>query len=399
MQKLMKKATSIQNISRIFLILCVALFGLTCGIEQSDIGQTSDKSALSISKDNVSFLPVYTFYKGDNRIAIDTDLASFSRDYLLAHRSDFDLKEFDGFEVKTVADRKGGHSHVRLIQTYQDIPVFGGELIVHRKDSEITLINGNLVIGINLDTKPAILAEDAVEIGQAWFDTQIAFEAFGQNFIFEREQNQLVIFRTIDNRAHLAYQVIFFNELQHGVNPGLWNVFVDAKMGDVLLGYNAIDSLSQASGPGGTPEHAQAWVQELDVEDSGTPGVYMMDTVRLRTTNMNNGISGQGTIVTGPLDPIGDAPINDAHGYTEIALEMFTQMGHPNSIDDAGFKLISRVHYDTDYDNAFWDGTQMTYGDGAVNFYPLSGALDVVAHEISHAFNEFHSGLAYMNQP
>ncbi len=110
---------------------------------------------------------------------------------------------------------------------------------------------------------------------------------------------------------------------------------------------------------------------ELDVEDSGTPGVYMMDTARLRTTNMNNGTSGEGTIVTGPLDPIGDAPINDAHGYTEVALEMFTQMGHPNSIDDAGFKLVSRVHYDSGYDNAFWDGTQMTYGDGAVSFYPL----------------------------
>jgi cysteine-rich repeat protein len=398
MLKRIKKATNTQNISRIFLALCVAMLGLTCGIEQPDLGQNSNKSALSNSKNSVSFLPILTFSKGDNRIAEDTDLASFSLDYLLAHRSDFDLKEFDGFEVKKVAHRKGGHSHVRLIQTYQDIPVFGGELIVHRKDSEITMINGNLVVGINLDTKPAILAEDAVEIGHTWFDTQVAFEASGQDFIFEREQNKMVIFKTNDNYAHLAYQVIFFNELQHGVNPGLWNVFVDAKNGDVLLAYNAIDSLSQASGPGGNPNHTQAWVDELDVEDTGTPGLYMMDTLKFRTTNLNNGTSGPGTIVTGPLDPIGDAPINDAHGYAEATWEMLTQMGHPNSIDDAGFKLISRVHYGVNYENANWDGTQMTYGDGAVDFYPLSGALDVVAHEICHGFTEFHSGLVYMNQ-
>ena len=68
------------------------------------------------------------------------------------------------------------------------------------------------------------------------------------------------------------------------------------------------------------------------------------------------------------------------------------------SLDDDGFLIKSRVHYGRNYENAFWDGTQMTYGDGDTFFYPLSGALDVVAHEFHHGFTTFHSGLVYDSQ-
>ena len=121
----------------------------------------------------------------------------------------------------------------------------------------------------------------------------------------------------------------------------------------------------------------------------------MMDTARLRTTNMNHGTSGQGTIVVGPLNPIGDAPINDAHGFAEVTLNMLTDWQGFNSIDNAGFIIKSRVHHDFFFENAFWDGTQMTYGDGFSTFFALSGDVDVVAHEINHGFTTFHSDLIY----
>src|SRR5262249_44289582 len=57
------------------------------------------------------------------------------------------------------------------------------------------------------------------------------------------------------------------------------------------------------------------------------------------------------------------------------------------------------VHYSNSYANAFWDGTQMTYGDGdGSNFYEMSGSLDVVAHEIDHGFTEKHANLTYSGQ-
>src|SRR5688572_9676182 len=53
-----------------------------------------------------------------------------------------------------------------------------------------------------------------------------------------------------------------------------------------------------------------------------------------------------------------------------------------------------KVHYRTSYENAFWDGSAMTFGDGASTFYPLV-SLDVSSHEVSHGFTEQNSNLTY----
>jgi hypothetical protein len=119
-----------------------------------------------------------------------------------------------------------------------------------------------------------------------------------------------------------------------------------------------------------------------------------MQTSRLLTLNMNSNTSG-GTAVAGPLNDIGDAAINDAHGFAEVTLNMLRDWMGQNSIDDRGFSIRSRVHYGRQYENAFWDGVQMTYGDGRSTFHPLSGDIDVVSHEINHGYTEFHSSLIY----
>ena len=61
------------------------------------------------------------------------------------------------------------------------------------------------------------------------------------------------------------------------------------------------------------------------------------------------------------------------------------------------FQLTMRVHYSNNYENAFWDGASMTFGDGATTFYPLV-SLDVSAHEVSHGFTEQNSNLTYSGQ-
>jgi len=61
------------------------------------------------------------------------------------------------------------------------------------------------------------------------------------------------------------------------------------------------------------------------------------------------------------------------------------------------FQLMMRVHYGTNYENAFWDGSSMTFGDGYTTFYPLV-SLDVASHEVSHGFTAQNSNLTYANQ-
>jgi vibriolysin len=204
--------------------------------------------------------------------------------------------------------------------------------------------------------------------------------------------------------ADLVWQLEIYSEPVEGAEAGRWFVLVDAGSGEILDAWNGLASLEQATGVGGNPNVTRYWPGMLDVEPMD--GQYGMKTSRLETYNMNNGANGgeildklfggNGDLVKGPLDGIGDAAINDAHGFAEETLDMMRDWYGYRSIDDNGMVIVSRVHYGTGFNNAFWDGKRMTYGDGDSSWlYPLSGAIDVVAHEINHGFTEKHSNLIY----
>jgi Zn-dependent metalloprotease len=89
----------------------------------------------------------------------------------------------------------------------------------------------------------------------------------------------------------------------------------------------------------------------------------------------------------------------DAHYYADVVDDFYGSTFQRDSIDDNGMPIISTVHFANRYCNAFWNGIQMTYGDGdAKTCLPLSGGLDVVGHELTHGVTEFTSGLIYENE-
>ena len=95
----------------------------------------------------------------------------------------------------------------------------------------------------------------------------------------------------------------------------------------------------------------------------------------------------------------GDKAIDAAHDNAGIVHEFLEQVLGRNSIDGSGMQMKSVVHYGRAYNNAYWDGEKMTYGDGDGKlFVPLSQALDVVGHEMMHGVTEHTAGLAYRNQ-
>ncbi|HTE55290.1 MAG TPA: M4 family metallopeptidase [Kofleriaceae bacterium] len=332
--------------------------------------------------------------KDPTRIAGEVSQAAL--DYVRNYDAELGLSDLDDYAVLRVREAQGAARmrHVRLQHIHQGLPVWGSDVVVHSANDYFLGIEGGVVKNLGqLDVAPALDSQDALALGKADYATR---DKRGSQLAYSREQAELVVFPGESGHPRVAWHVVFFTELQAGIQPGLWNYFVDAKTGDLLFRFNAIHTLSQASGPGGNPKVTRSWVNQLDVEPSGTQ--FQMNTTRLRTTNMNHGTTGTGTTVVGPLANIGDAPINDAHGFAEATLGMMQDWYGHNSINDAGFKLISRVHYSNNYENAFWDGTQMTYGDGASTFYPLSGDPDVGGHEIGHGFTTFHSNLVYSGQ-
>lgn len=95
----------------------------------------------------------------------------------------------------------------------------------------------------------------------------------------------------------------------------------------------------------------------------------------------------------------GDPAVDEAYDGLGATFALFWEAYRRDSIDDAGLPLDATVHYDQDYDNAFWDGTQMVFGDGDGElFNRFTLALDVIGHELTHGVTEREAGLAYVNQ-
>jgi Zn-dependent metalloprotease len=95
----------------------------------------------------------------------------------------------------------------------------------------------------------------------------------------------------------------------------------------------------------------------------------------------------------------GDLAANEAFDYSGSTYDFFHQAYARNSIDDRGLTLTSTVHFDVEYDNAFWNGQQMVYGDGdGTLFYRFTIALDVVAHELTHGVTQTEAQLVYRGQ-
>lgn len=104
--------------------------------------------------------------------------------------------------------------------------------------------------------------------------------------------------------------------------------------------------------------------------------------------------------------PSGDAAVDEAYDGSGETHTFFQQIYGRNSIDDRGMPLQSTVHYGEGYDNAFWNGRQMAYGDGDEDlpeaeriFNRFTRSLDVIGHELTHGVVEHEAGLVYRDQP
>lgn len=105
-------------------------------------------------------------------------------------------------------------------------------------------------------------------------------------------------------------------------------------------------------------------------------------------------------------DPTGDPAVDEAYDGAGATYDLYKEAYNRDSIDNRGMRLDSTVHYRTGYDNAFWNGRQMVYGDGDEDlpeaerlFNRFTIAIDIIGHELTHGVTQFEAGLVYRNQP
>jgi Zn-dependent metalloprotease len=96
----------------------------------------------------------------------------------------------------------------------------------------------------------------------------------------------------------------------------------------------------------------------------------------------------------------GDIAVDEAYDGAGATYDLFYEIYERNSIDDRGMRLDSTVHYGMNYDNAFWNGNQMVYGDGDGDlFNRFTIAIDVIGHELTHGITQYEANLTYRDQP
>ena len=98
-------------------------------------------------------------------------------------------------------------------------------------------------------------------------------------------------------------------------------------------------------------------------------------------------------------DPVDDVSVNEAYDGLGATWELLWSAYQRDSLDDQGLALVASVHFDEGYDNAFWDGAQMVFGDGdGVYFDSFTSCVDVIGHELAHGLTQFTAGLTYVAQ-
>ncbi len=256
--------------------------------------------------------------------------------------------------VKRVHIDERGEAHDRIVQTIDGVPVFGAEAIVNLdRRGEIKNVVDKFARNMRVDTKASISQDDARKLAFAAVEGVIEKEIKADLQIMPRPQLG----------AALTHRFQFEGTNNDG-DPAMPVVFIDAHSGEVVMSF---DNLK---------------------------------TGRNRNTYNGNTLSSlPGTLVRNEASAnSGDAVLDGAHNNIGITYDYFFSKHGRDSYNGLGAELRSTVHHQKNYVNAFWNGTQMVYGDGdGVQSGPLI-VLDVAAHELTHAVTDTSSDLIYSNE-
>jgi len=299
-----------------------------------------------------------------------SDVAKVTKQFLAEHKDLFGMHDPHAeLTVKRARSDAFGMKHVRLQQVVRGVPVSGGEITAHYdQDGRLTSIDSNYETGVDgIDVNPAV-AKPATNA-------------------------ELVIYS-----KRLAYRYV--ERALDAKEPAIWVNHVDAKTGELIHRYNNLQTI-EATGRGVLGDTKTFQVSQIN------GGFVMTDTSRgvsIQTFTAGQGEQTPGTAVTSASSTQWDTNVTgagaavDAHTYAGVVYDYYKKVHNRNAIDGQGSAMLSTAHFSQAYDNAFWDGTGMTYGDGGQLFKALSAGLDVCAHEFTHGVTEVESNLSYENQ-
>jgi vibriolysin len=317
-------------------------------------------------------------------------------DHLMRSRRIDGIEELwtDKVEVDDLAT-----AHVKIAQTLQGVEVLGGETIVHLKpNGSVSYVSDSLVRDLDIDF-------DAVEYGEQ-DAIELAVEATGGwDDVTNEPSARLVVTRHKD-RDHLVWAVSI-ERMDGSERSAMPIVHLDVQTGEVVFTVDELQTVGSAE---------TAYNGSIQFETRQRSGQHELHGTgfgsRYATWSYGNAIREPGTsfdrsqmmAIRSTTGTFTDQAAVDAHWGTEQTFAFLDLMHDWEGFDGNGgprYKdstMTVVVHYGTNYKNAFWNGRQITFGDGDGNQRGHYASLDVVAHEIGHAVIRNSANLVYKDE-
>ncbi|MFE7591533.1 M4 family metallopeptidase [Kitasatospora sp. NPDC057512] len=300
---------------------------------------------------------------------------------------------------------KDGTRHLRFERTYAGLPVIGGDLVVHQKaDGSVKSVDKAVAARIALpDTTPKIAADQAVAQVTAGVRATIGARADADESplteVHQAGKAELVVWAT-DGNPRLAYRTTVEGRRADGT-PSRQILVTDAADGRVLATHETIETAAGTGNGvfvGQVPLATTQSGSDYQLKDAGRGGQS--------TSDLNNGSDGTGSLFANTSNSFGDGTVNnresaavDAQFGAATTWDFYKSTFGRNGIRNDGVGALSRVHYGSNYVNAFWDDSCfcMSYGDGSNNTAPLT-EIDVAGHEMSHGVTAATANLNYSGE-
>ncbi|MEQ1907835.1 MAG: M4 family metallopeptidase, partial [Vicinamibacterales bacterium] len=283
-----------------------------------------------------------------------------ARSFMAAYGTAFGVSDNSELALlRTTPADSLGVEHVRFQQRHLGVPVVAGELVVHLRGARVIAVNGHIVGDLPVTVAAAIPPADALRLAGEVV-AKLNTENRGSNVTYSEPRLE-VLDKSVFEPTFVRPRAAWFVEASgSALREFIW---VDAETGAVLHHYSQLT-------------------------DARVRSVY----------SAGNTSSLPGSLVRSEGGaPTGDADADRAYDYVGATYDYYAVQHGRDSYDAAGATIKSTVHYCPspcfgNYQNAFWNGSQMVFGNG------FSSADDVVAHELTHAVTERSANLVYSGQ-
>lgn len=296
---------------------------------------------------------------------------------------------------------RSGARHVRMDRTYRGLPVLGGDLVAHLgADGAVDSVSQTLTEPVAVSTTPSVRAGKARAVTRSTLPTGLTLDKSAPTLAVDATHGA----------PRLVWDVRSSGFRTNGT-PSRLHTWVDASTGEVV---SSADEIHEADGTGASLYSGTVTIQTTQSGASyqlkdATRGNSQIGDMANKTdsvlcTILQLGCT-TGTLYTDADNSWGNgtnanrqsAAVDAAYGQART-WDYFKNAHGRNGIWNTGQGSPSRVHYGNGYVNAFWDGKQMTYGDGdGTSFGPLV-SLDVAGHEMSHGVTENSANLTYSGE-